>query len=52
MKRDSLLAKDMKKALKEIVATCVSMPITVENKNPKEVLKDIDEGKYDNKILG
>jgi large subunit ribosomal protein L11 len=52
MKRDSLLAKDMKKALKEIVATCVSMPITVENKNPKEVLKDIDEGKYDSKILG
>jgi len=50
MKRDSLLAKDMKKAVKEIVASCVSMPITVENKNPKEVLKDIDEGKYDSKI--
>jgi len=52
MKMDSLLAKDMKKAVKEIVASCVSMPITVENKNPKEVLTEIDEGKYDSKILG
>jgi len=51
MKRDTLLAKDIKKAVKEIVSSCVSMPITVEGKNPKEVLKEIDEGKYDNKIL-
>ena len=50
MKRNSLLAKGMKKAVKEVVASCVSMPITVENKNPKEVLKDIDEGKYDSKF--
>ncbi len=50
MKRDTLLAKDMKKAVKEIVASTVSMPLTVENKNPKEVLKEIDEGKYDSKI--
>jgi ribosomal protein L11 len=50
MKRDSLLAKDMKKAVKEVVASCVSMPITVEGKNPKEVLKEIDEGKYDSRI--
>jgi len=50
MKRDTLLAKDMKKAVKEIVASCVSMPITVEGKSPKEVLTEIDEGKYDSKI--
>jgi len=50
MKRDSLLAKDMKKAVKEIVASCVSMPITIEDKPPKEVLKEIDEGKYDSKF--
>jgi len=50
MKRDSLLAKDMKKAVKEVVASCVSMPITVENKSPKEVLIEIDEGKYDDKL--
>jgi len=50
MKRDSLLAKDMKKAVKEIVASCVSMPITIEDKPPKEILKEIDEGKYDSKF--
>jgi large subunit ribosomal protein L11 len=50
MKRDILLAKDTRKALKEIVGSVVSMPLTVEGKNPKEVLKDIDEGKYDDKL--
>ncbi len=50
MKRDKLLAKNTKKALKEIVGSVVSMPLTVEGKNPKEVIKDIDEGKYDDKL--
>lgn len=50
MKRDSLLARDMKKAVKEIIASVVSMPLTIEGKNPKEILKEIDEGKYDNKL--
>ena len=50
MKRDNLLAKDMKKAVKEVVASCVSMPITIEDKPPKEILKEIDEGKYDSKF--
>lgn len=47
MKRDSLLAKDMKKAVKEIIASVVSMPLTVEEKSPKEILREIDEGKWD-----
>ena len=50
MKRGKLLAKDSKKALKEIVSSCVSMPITVEGKSPKEVIKEINEGKYDELI--
>jgi len=50
MKRNSLLAKDMKKAIKEVVASCVSMPITIESKPPKDVLKEIDEGMYDSKF--
>ncbi len=50
MKRENLLAKDMKKALKEIVATVVSMPVTIEGKSPKEILKEIDEGVYDSKL--
>lgn len=50
MKRDDLLAKTMKKAVKEVVASVVSMPLKVEGKNPKKVLKDIDNGKYDHKL--
>jgi len=47
MKRPELLAKDLKGAVKEILGSCVSMGVTVEGKNPKEVQKEIDEGKYD-----
>ncbi len=48
MKRESLLAKSFKSAVKEVIGSCVSMPVTVEGKKPKEVLQEIDEGKYDN----
>ncbi len=47
MKKDSLLGKDMKSRVKEVIGTCQSMGITVEGKNPKDILKEIDEGKYD-----
>lgn len=47
MKFDSLLAKDYKAAAKEILGTCLSMGVTVEGKDPREVQKEIDEGKYD-----
>ena len=47
MKRSSLLAKTFKAAVKEVVGSCASMPVTVEGKTPREVLKEIDEGKYD-----
>ncbi len=47
MKKDSLLGANIKKMAKEIVGSCVSVGVTIENKEPKEVLKEIDEGKYD-----
>ncbi len=50
MKRETLLAKTMKGAVKEIVASCVSMPLTVEGKNPKKILSEIDKGKWDSLI--
>jgi len=50
MKQSSLLSKNLKSAVKEIVGSCVSMPITIEGKSPKQVLKEIDEGLYDSKI--
>lgn len=50
MKQDGMLAKSLKSALKEVVGACVSMPITVEDKTAKEVLRDIDAGAYDDKL--
>lgn len=47
MKRDSLLASDVKKAVKEVLGTCVSMGLSVEGKDPREVQKSIAEGIYD-----
>jgi len=47
MKSSELLAKNLKKAAKEILGSCVSMGVTVENKDPREVQREIDEGKYD-----
>ncbi|MEM4603319.1 MAG: hypothetical protein QW842_05915, partial [Candidatus Nezhaarchaeales archaeon] len=48
IKRPNLLAKTLKAATKEILGTCLSLGITVEGKNPKEVQKEIDAGVYDN----
>jgi large subunit ribosomal protein L11 len=48
MKMKDMLAKDLKSAVKIVLGTVVSMPVTVEGKKPKDVLKEVDEGKYDN----
>lgn len=50
MKYSGLLSKNLKNAVKEIVGSCVSMPITVEGKSPKQILEEIDKGIYDNKL--
>jgi large subunit ribosomal protein L11 len=46
MKKDSMLAKDKKTRFKEVVGTCVSMGVTVDGKDPKVVLKEIEKGGY------
>lgn len=52
MKKDSLLGANIKKMAKEIVGSCVSAGVTIEGKEPKEILKEIDEGKYDDVLKG
>jgi len=47
LKRPELLAGSLKAAAKEILGSCVSMGVTVEGKDPREVQKEITEGKYD-----
>ncbi|MCS7135075.1 MAG: 50S ribosomal protein L11 [Candidatus Aenigmarchaeota archaeon] len=50
MKQSGLLSKTLKNAVKEVVGACVSMPITIEGKSPKQVIKEIEKGLYDNKL--
>ena len=47
MKQAGLLGKSMKEKAKEVVGTCVSMGVKVDNKDPKKVGADIEEGAYD-----
>ena len=50
MKYDTLLGKDLKSKVKEIVGSCVSVGVTVDGKSPKEIQKGIDKGTYDSKF--
>jgi len=50
MKLGGSLAKDLKKAVKEVLGTCVSSGITVDGRDPREVQKEIDEGKRDEEL--
>ena len=51
-KKDALLAKTDKAAVKEVIGACVPMGVLVNGKTPQEVIKEVNEGKYDNKISG
>ncbi len=42
--KDSL-SGDMKAKVKQVLGTCLSSGVTVDGKNPKDVQKEIDEGK-------
>ncbi len=47
IKRAELLARNLKMAAKEILGVCVSMGVTVEGKDPREIQREIGEGKHD-----
>jgi large subunit ribosomal protein L11 len=49
-KMPSLLAKDMKAALKLIVGTCVSLGVLIDNKEAKEIEIEIESGNYEKEI--
>ncbi len=46
IKGPQLLAPNVKLATKELLGTCVSLGVTVEGKDPREVQKEIDAGNY------
>lgn len=46
-KEDAIIGKTFKQKVKQVVGTCVSAGVTIDGKNPKDVIKEIDTGKYD-----
>jgi large subunit ribosomal protein L11 len=50
IKHAELLAPTLKSAAKEMLGTCVSMGVTVEGKDPREVQAEIDAGTYDSML--
>ncbi|MBU0591491.1 50S ribosomal protein L11 [Candidatus Micrarchaeota archaeon] len=50
-KRNSL-GKDLSETLKEILGTCLSMGVTIEGKNAREVIKEVNQGKHDSLLKG
>ncbi|MDK2795889.1 MAG: large subunit ribosomal protein [Archaeoglobaceae archaeon] len=47
MKRNKSLSYSLKGVVKEALGTCVSMGVSVDGKNPKEVTREIEEGKIE-----
>lgn len=46
------LAKNLKNTVKEVCGSCVSAGITIDGKNAKEVIREINEGKHDSLFAG
>jgi large subunit ribosomal protein L11 len=49
-KHDSMLSNDFMATLKSVIGTCQALGVLIENKEPKEIMKDIQEGKYESEI--
>ncbi len=49
-KQPNLLAKDLKSSVKLAIGTCNSLGILIDNKNAKDIEKDVDAGVYDKEI--
>ncbi|MFZ8800919.1 MAG: 50S ribosomal protein L11 [Candidatus Nanopusillus sp.] len=48
MKMKDLNTHDLKSAVKMVLGTALSLGLTVNNRNPKELIKEVDQGLYDN----
>lgn len=52
IKAPQLLAGDLKNAAKEVLGTCVTMGVTVDGQDPRDVQREMDEGKYADVLAG
>ncbi len=48
--KDKGFSDSLKDATKEVLGTALSIGLKIEDKNPKEIIREIDEGKYDSMI--
>jgi large subunit ribosomal protein L11 len=51
-KKDKFLEKDFKLAVKTVLGTALSVGITVEGQDPREIQKRIDNGEFNDKVRG
>lgn len=51
MKGDSLMGKDLKMKVLEVVGTCTSMGVTIEGMEPKVARTEILAGKFDQQLV-
>lgn len=49
-KIDGMSARTARTAAKQVVGTCLSVGVTVEGRSPKEIMKEIDNGFWDEKF--
>lgn len=47
MKQESMLATNLRSAVKEIIGTCVSLGLTVDDEEPKAIINAINKGDFD-----
>ena len=50
MKEKDLLGDTLKRKVKEVLGSCVSMGVTIDGKEGKDVQREIGKGNYDSKI--
>jgi len=47
LKEKELEGKDLKAKVKQVLGTCLSLHLLVDNKDPRDVIKEVDKGIYD-----
>jgi len=50
IKYSNMLERDFKRAVKSVLGTCASIGILVENTSPNELIKEVENGKFDKEI--
>ncbi len=50
IKEKEIEGKNFKNKVLQVLGTCISLHFTVDGKDPKEVIKEVKEGKYDELI--